>query len=139
MTANDLYGLEVEEKDTSYTVYRLVDAISVSEGLVDIDEDPIEKEKRILLKEVFYDNIDCERFALMETVWFDDKPVMIMQCAGRGGQDFQEEFITDIDTYRDMVEYIRSFEKRHYRYVIDPEKDIHELTNFYGYSLGVKK
>ena len=87
-----------------------------------------------LIKNFYYDG---RRIWRLGTVWFDDKPVMIIQNAGREGDDHRERFITDVQLYKDMVGYINSilpFEFASER-VTPLDLDMPELTNFYGQDL----
>ncbi len=105
-----------------------------------------EKEQRILIKEYKYFDFDGRRCWRLASVWFDDnnladlrhKPVMIIQNAGREGDDHDGRFITDEKLYLEMVTYIRSLiNDRPYQTsdVVDPDVDINNLTSFYGNEL----
>ena len=93
--------------------------------------------KRVIIK--CYKNFafDFRRFWRLASVWFDEKPVMIIQNAGREGDDHSARFVTDAETYRAMVSYLASlanvqFEKIN---VVPLDVDINGLTEFYGNSL----
>jgi translation initiation factor RLI1 len=60
---------------------------------------------------------------------------MIIQNAGREGDDHYKRFITDEFTYISMVQYIKSlipvsFETK-IQDVVDPEEEIEKLDKFY--------
>lgn len=107
-----------------------------------------ETEQRVLIKEYKFFDFDGRRFWRLASVWFDGtkddkladayKPVMIIQNAGREGDDYDGRFITDEKLYLEMVTYIRSLiNDRPYQTsdVVDPDVDINNLTSFYGNEL----
>lgn len=75
--------------------------------------------------------IDGHRVATMAVVFWDGQPVMITQEAGRGGKDFQKDFIVDAPRYKVLVETLS-------RYLatdvlpVDMDEPLRELTDFYG-------
>jgi hypothetical protein len=84
-------------------------------------------------------HFDLRRNWTLASVWFKDKPVMIIQNAGREGDDHAKRFIVDSTAYQDMIIHLNSL-CRPYMYesqdaVVDPEVDIPNLTNFYGNEL----
>lgn len=105
-----------------------------------------EKKQRVLIREHKFFDFDGRRFWRLASVWFDDnnladlrhKPVMIIQNAGRDGDDYAERFITDERLYMEMIIYIRSLMDAtgvNVRDVVDPDVDINNLTSFYGNEL----
>jgi hypothetical protein len=88
----------------------------------------------------YYKNhcFDGRRVWILASVWYEGKPVMIIQNAGREGDDHSKRFITDKETYIEMVNYIKTLilpvfsEKED---VYDKEEEIEGLDSFYGYSL----
>lgn len=91
----------------------------------------------IEIRTLKYFNYDSRRFWRLATVWFSGLPVMIIQNAGREGDDHAKRFITDADTYKLMVKHIQS--------LIPPlemdisstpdDVDMPELSVFYGDAL----
>jgi len=83
-------------------------------------------------------DFDGRRFWRLAAIWFDDKPIMIVQNAGREGDDHSERFITNWEGYCEMVQHIMSlripdeFEQEN---LVDPDTDIEGLTSFYGNEL----
>ena len=104
--------------------------------------DGINRSTAVVIK-VYKDfNFDGRRFWRLASVWFNGKPVMIMQNAGREGDDWAERFITDHLTFIEMLNHIRGL----FRYetkndeimedVIDVDEDMGtKLTDFYGNEL----
>lgn len=93
---------------------------------------------KVVVKEHGYHNFDGRRFWRLASVWYNDKPVMIIQNAGREGDDHAKRFVTDGKLYSDMVYYLFSLEKKpdvKVNDIIADDIDIPELTCFYGHSL----
>ena len=87
------------------------------------------------IKDFYYDGRRIWRLA---TVWFDGNPIMIIQNAGREGDDHRAKFVTDLDGYIKMVGYIASLLPNEYREsvkTVSIEDDLPELTEFYGQRL----
>jgi hypothetical protein len=89
---------------------------------------------QVFVKSVGYKHIDDRRYWQIAGVWFNEKPIMIIQNAGREGDDHARRFITDEKGFLDMIDYIRK--------LINPaiqdkiysiEDNIEDLTEFYGY------
>lgn len=82
-------------------------------------------------------NFDGRRYWMLAAVWFDGNPIMVIQNAGREGDDHHARFITDPENYKKMLSYIKSMipwkdvEIPH----CDPDQDIVGLDSFYGNSL----
>lgn len=84
-----------------------------------------------------YHSFDCRRFWQLAGVSFNDYMFMIIQNAGREGDDHSNRFITDMGAYRQAVNYIWSLippnEKDYKEY--DVHEDIKGLDEFYGNKL----
>lgn len=97
------------------------------------------KQWRIQIKTVKFFDFDGRRYWSLQTVWFDGNPVMIIQNAGREGDDHAERFITDREIFLKMVDYVRSIividQSSIDQDIIDPTEDLPGLTEFYGNSL----
>jgi hypothetical protein len=61
-------------------------------------------ETRVLWRQ----DIDCIRYWLLASVWFDNKLFGIIQNAGRYGRDHLAAFWTDMSTYVQAIQYFRS-------------------------------
>jgi len=94
--------------------------------------------KQIYVKIINRRYIDDRRYWQVAGVWFDDIPVMIIQNAGREGDDHARRFITNEDAYLDMVDYIRNLLNPNIcDKVYSVEEDIKDLIEFYGYKLSL--
>lgn len=83
---------------------------------------------------------DHRRFWALRSVWFDGKPIMLLQNAGREGDDHRKRYITDLAAYLEMVNHIHSLvevqleQETFESNVTDPNKPEPNLTKFYhGY------
>lgn len=87
----------------------------------------------------YYANVcfDGRRTWELFSVWFDGKPVMLCQNAGREGDDHAVHFITDSAAYKAMVIYIRSLvePEEPCQNVFDEDCCFAAFTEFYGHSL----
>lgn len=95
-------------------------------------EDKTKKVKILYYKDFDFDG---RRFWRLAGVYFDDRPVMIIQNAGREGDDHRKRFITDQTAYLDMLRHIMTLgepSKHEVPDIVDPETDIAGLDDFYG-------
>lgn len=97
-----------------------------------------EASKRVELR--FYADVDFDgrRVWVLFSVWFDGKPVMICQEAGREGSDHRATFVTDLETYKALSAYIVTLydnEEDDDDDSFDPNDDIPDLTEFYNRNL----
>lgn len=79
---------------------------------------------------------DHRRFWRLSSGWLDDQPFMIMQNAGREGDDHVHRFVTDNTLYAQAIVHIYEL------YIstdndgrITPTTEVGELFNFYGHRL----
>ena len=101
-------------------------------------EDP---SKRVELR--FYEDhdIDYRRNWVLASVWLDGRPFMIVQNAGREGDDHAKRFITDTATYAEAARYLKSLCVPQGTSdgpvdVVGLDDEVRELTTFYGNQLG---
>jgi hypothetical protein len=113
-------------------IYILDDHTEVN--MMDIGTD---KNERIELRYYADPYIDGRRVWRLFSVWFDGKPVMICQRAGREGRDYRNTIVTDNQAFREMNDYLWSLREDYVdeEDIWDPEQEIGGLTEFYGYSL----
>lgn len=88
------------------------------------------------LKDFWFDGRRIWRLA---TVWFDGSPVMIIQNAGREGDDFRRRFVTDAGLYMRMIGYLASLVRVGEPFengdVVGADDEVEGLTSFYGHAL----
>lgn len=136
-TPNELYAMTPEEisNDVGRLIgcyYNHIPEIDEYGNLYHIKTPRIEIK---YLKDWCYDGRRVWRLA---TVWFWDKPVMIIQNAGREGDDHHARFITDPKQYKEMIQYIialMEIPEPELEDVYKPDEDIEGLTEFYDQSL----
>jgi len=100
--------------------------------------------KRVELR--FYEDhhVDYRRIWALASVWLvNDRtgvvsPFMIVQNAGREGDDWARRIITDVAAYKEAARYLKSLcmvQEEHDElsaHVVDIETDVKDLTAFYG-------
>ena len=108
----------------------------IQEGEIDYSSIPKNSPLRIVIHGL-YDERDGRRFWVIWSAWFEDKPFMLMRNAGREGDDSAKRYVTNSDLYYKAIIYLKSFSNRPLlnNEVVDKDKDIINLTNFYGHSL----
>ncbi len=83
-------------------------------------------------------SFDSRRFWRLATVWFDKRPVMVIQNAGREGDDHRRRIITDEDGFIGLCMHLitlRTPKVRPTSVVVLPTDEVEGLTEFYGNSL----
>ena len=99
-----------------------------------------ETDERIEVREYKHVDFDGTRNWWLGSVWFDGRPVLIFQEAGRSRSDHYEKWIVDPDAYWDLVKYSytlpRTEDAHHNQFATDLDKEMgDELTSFYGCTL----
>lgn len=137
----DLYAMPAQE-----TIYFAVEVVSYLRGAIfdhipempwDMGRNDFGDSDRVeirIIKEHWFDNCRLWRLA---TVWFDRQPVMVIQNAGREGDDWERRFITNDRQYKAMIEHLNSL------FIADDldadcvseADDLPGLTEFYGDNL----
>lgn len=131
----DIYAMEAESITSD--VYGMLDDHVNEYSPYDLDCDAIEKDGKLQIKTIKYHNYDGRRDWDLRTVWFDGNPVMIIQNAGREGDDHKARYITSKDYYIKMVQYLATFlaEDTHGG-VTDDVVDINHRHPQYGFFYG---
>jgi hypothetical protein len=132
MKPNDIYKwTPIRVSNDCYELERIVGS-DVAFCMSDLDFD---KNDKIELRYYVDFTTDGERGVSFFSVWFYDKPVMICETAGRGNRDHTEGFITDIKSYRAMLDYMRDTlleEDEIENDVYAPDEDFKDIGVFYG-------
>ncbi len=91
--------------------------------------------ERVSVRVVHRTTFDHRRYWQLATVWLDESPFMVIQNAGREGDDHYARFITDLDTYGEAVRYLLSLAPVAPADVVDPDEPRDDLDRFYGDSI----
>lgn len=140
MKAIDLYSMtpESETNELGYLKGFYYDHIpEIEESLWGYEE----SNEHVVIKTIKDFDFDGRRCWTLRTVWFKGNPVMILQNAGREGDDHRERYITNISLYEQMVSYIKTLiesESLSDDCCIDENTDYDFLDTFYGKSLNSK-
>lgn len=97
----------------------------------------IAKNTRVIIKVHKHVDFDSRRYWRLASVWFDDKPVMITQNAGREGDDHHKRFITNKGLYIEMIDFIKTLFEPDTDFegeedVVKENDVVDGLTYFYG-------
>lgn len=114
-------------------------------GVLELDGDSellqeLQVEGRLTVNCLVDDYVDGHRIAQMHTVWFDGKPLLIVQDAGRSGRDFSRRWLTHPVEYQKLLQYLLSKVRVPDAVgdVADPEALVYEddVLFFYGRYFG---
>lgn len=140
MTPNELYKREPEQTvsfietdwDESYIRGCYYNHIPEIDGYAKYK--PTDRIQIRIYKFVLFDS---RRFWRLASFWLDDKPVMIIQNAGREGDDHANRFVTSQPLYVEMVSLLLSLQEPEeiQSDITDPDEEMGEITYFYGYDL----
>ena len=144
MTPNDLYKMESQSVDIGIGMLFgfYFNHIEEMDNLIgddysykhNIDHSIFTK---IEVRVIKHFNFDGRRFWRLATVWFEGLPIMVIQNAGREGDDHRERFITDPEAFKRMLSYIKSLVPCELPKIpsFAADAEIKGLIDFYGQSL----
>ena len=133
-TPRDLYALEPERRDRDLSILKgcyydhlpeLTDGFYLFEYTAE----------RVEIRYYKDFDIDGNRLWRLASVFFDGKPVMILQNAGRAGDDHARRLITDLDQYYRLVFHLRTYfntEGESAGDVVALDEPVEGLVEFYG-------
>lgn len=131
-TPAELYALKPIHADSA-DWHTLNVHLSNEVDYFNMDHDAAEKAGRMETRTLVDYCSDGRRTWTLETVWFDNKPVMVVNSSGRDGDEYHERWITDGQTFGEMVTWLRSFipatEETGY---VTASTKIAAMTEFYG-------
>jgi hypothetical protein len=106
---------------------------------VDCSNEGLDNQVRVNLRTHFSPYIDGTRHATMQSIWFDDKPVMIVKHGGRPDREHSHRYITDLPAYKEMVGYLKSMEEIEEYWVeqevFEADQDVEDLDRVYTYQI----
>jgi hypothetical protein len=141
-TANELYARSTSDKTTKYLplhtlvgcYYNFIPEVGLESYELNEMASPL-----VEVRNIFDFDFDYRRIWRLSTVWFEGSPVMIVQNAGREGDDHSVRFITDEVQYRKMIEHIIALKPvviEEVEDIISADEDMGDkLTRFYGNEL----
>lgn len=92
--------------------------------------------ERVTVRVVHRTDFDPRRYWQLATVWLDNIPFMVIQNAGREGDDHSARFITRTLVYQEAARYLRSliamFDGAVEKDEIDADEERTDLDEFYG-------
>lgn len=139
MTANDLYLKKPEKVTRELDGYLWGHYFNHVPEIVDHYSEAWTRNNRVEIYLYKDFNLDHRRIWRLASVWFYGAPVMVIQNAGREGDDHAKRFVTNVAQYEAMVAYLRSLlppdAHGHIADVWSPEVDIPNLDIFYGYHI----
>lgn len=135
-TANELYEMPHQSATNNLSDVAEFFYNHVGESGVDLYSLPDVNDGRVEIRVLEFVNFDGRRIWQLATVWYLGKPFMILQSAGREGDDHAERFITDEGVFWSCCVYLQSLVDTPHADTINPDIPIAALTTFYGRTLG---
>lgn len=98
-----------------------------------LDHSAIEDGKLFETRMLVSHSFDGRRTWELATVWFDGRPVMVVNSSGRDGDEYHERWITDGEQYGKLVTWLNTFtEHGEVTGYVKPDTVIPAMTEFYG-------
>jgi hypothetical protein len=128
----ELYALKAPRVD--YADWHTINVhLSDDVNYFDMDHDAAEATKRMETRTIVDRDFDGRRGWTLQTVWFDNKPVMVVNSSGRDGDEYHNRWITDPAQFAELVTFLRSFtpltEETGY---VKADAKIPAMTEFYN-------
>jgi hypothetical protein len=134
-TPAELYALKPVRID--YDPWLTV-SVHLSEDVshFDLDFDAVEKTQRVEIRTLADHDYDGRRVWTLQTVWFDNKPVMVVNSSGRDGDEYHERWITDAQLFGELVTFLRTFTpQRDVDGFVKADAKIPGMTEFYNHTI----
>lgn len=128
---NDLYNFKSDKVD--YNNYHTITVHVPEIDRWSIDGDAVEEAKRMETRYLVDRCPDGRRTWTLGSVWFDGKPVMVVNSSGRDGDEYHERWITDSEQYGQMVSWLHSLANHgEVTGYVKADSIIPAMTEFYG-------
>lgn len=102
----------------------------------DIDLGKVADTKRMETRTLVDHDYDGRRGWTLQTVWFDSKPVMVVNSSGRDGDEYHERWITDGAAFHALVSFLKSFlPEGPSEGFVEASAKIPAMTEFYGHTI----
>jgi len=131
MKPSELYKLkEIGVETDIYSLRKCLD------GLDDLSYEGVESIEGLEQRIHGFHSFDGERSWELSSIWYKDRPFMVLQEAGRGGDDHVETFLTDKEVLKELKLKIAELLDQHKKTIsFSPDEDIEDLDCFYGHEL----
>ena len=127
MTPKEIFELDpIRSADTYFLEGHFSDALGVW------DHDWLESLRRITVDIVADYVCEYHRSWTLSCVRLDGEPVMILQAAGRGGDDYREEYVVDGAKHKELEDLLRESVDKPGPHVVGMNEDYSYFTSFYG-------
>lgn len=105
----------------------------------DFDKDAsatIELAGRMETRTIVDHDYDGRRGWTLQTVWFDGKPVMVVNSSGRDGNEYHERWITDGEAFGHLVSWLQTFTlRKEITGYVKADAVLPAMTEFYGHTI----
>src|SRR5271156_3201818 len=107
-TPTELYALKAARVDSA-DWHTINVHLSGEVSYFDMDHDAAVAANRMETRTLVDHDYDGRRGWTLQTVWFDKQPVMVVNSAGRDGDEYHERWITDMAAFGKMIAWLRTF------------------------------
>jgi hypothetical protein len=101
----------------------------------DMDHDAAEAANRMETRTLVDHDYDGRRGWTLQTVWFDNVPVMVVNSSGRDGDEYHDRWITDLHAFGKMVAWLRTFVPPDDLGYAEADAKIPAMTEFYNHTI----
>lgn len=134
-SAVELYKLK-ETRPVDYASYHTVRVHLPEIDSYEIDFDGVEAGQMMETRTIVDKDFDGRRGWTLQTVWFDGRPVMVVNSSGRDGDEYHERWITDVVQFSKLLTWLQRFIPRtEITGYVNLEAVIPAMTEFYGSSI----
>ncbi len=127
----ELYALKPDQEHTN--LYHLLKVhLQNDVEWYEFNYDAAEEEGRVVIKTIADICHDGRRTWTLQTVWLDGEPVMVVNSSGRDGDEYHSRFITNLELFTRMVNYLRTFVRGQVDGYVQEDMAIPAMTEFYG-------
>ena len=131
----ELYRLK-PTRPVDYASYHTVRVHLPEIDSYELDFDGVEAGQRMETRTIVDHDYDGRRGWTLQTVWFDGKPVMVINSSGRDGDEYHERWITDVPLFGQLLSWLHTFIPRtEITGYVNPETVLPAMTEFYGHSI----
>lgn len=131
----ELYKL-ASTRPVDYASYHTVRVHLPEIDSYELDFDGVEAEQMMETRTIVDKDFDGRRGWTLQTVWFDGRPVMVVNSSGRDGDEYHERWITDVEQFGRLLTWLHKFIPRtEITGYVNLEAVIPAMTEFYSHSI----